>query len=897
MRTFLFLVGLTAFCATAPARAANTVPHVITVDTVKGRVYGFPPMASAGVIYVYDERDLALVTTVPVGTAIGVASPVDSERHRFFVVDPGTQSIVAIDTDDFTTQAIPVGVAVSRLLLDPVSHRLWALSPATNTIVAIADDLSSQSLVLAGLNFFSGPQVDVRNDRLVSALAAPSDTLTTIAGADMAVGTIPIGEIASVYFAIDPTRDRIYVGLPSSSVGVDPPVDARVGVLEADALAQEIPVPGTEMDLGFPPDVRLANPVGDEVWMGSGIFVASASRLRLATQVLSRNWGAVPELFDVVANKFTHDEQEGDVVDAIVDIDTKQEASLGNSVANALDPLRSRIFGASTEARVFDHARTSTTTIATGFGPGAVAIDPIANRIFVANRADDSVTVIDGATRSAQSVVVGDDPAAIAVNPATGRAYTANHLGDSVTVIDGATLATATIAAGDGPIAIAVNAAANRIYAVNQLGDSVTVIEGGDGSTRTVAAGHLPSAVAVDPVAGRAYVTNSGSGSVTVLMGSDLFAFTRAAGVAPGAVAVDATRKCAWVTNLGGNSVTRIGSDLTTQTIAVGIAPSAVALDAVTGRVFVANRAADTVTAIDPATFATTPAAVGDEPVALAVDPATHFVYVANRLGNSISRLDPIDLSARTFATGVSPLAIAANPVTQRVYAANYLSTNATEVDDFVAAPIPLTTAITSDPPEPSGTVALDLAATNGFPALPIQNIFVQLDDRAGPWTPATLAGDAATFTTAPLAPGLHVARAWASIGLEASAAIPIPGSVAAHPLVVPEREGTLSIELASTLSSVPPGGILPLDLSIGNDHSTLQSFALFLLLVGPGGTPSYPLASGLPLTFPSSMEFRPTINLPLPADAASGTWTIGGAVVQAGVGIVDQALLTFQVP
>jgi hypothetical protein len=236
------------------------------------------------------------------------------------------------------------------------------------------------------------------------------------------------------------------------------------------------------------------------------------------------------------------------------------------------------------------------------------------------------------------------------------------------------------------------------------------------------------------------------------------------------------------------------------------------------------------------------------------------------------------------------------NPITHTAYVANHLGTSVTELADFIATPLPVSTAITADPPAANGAVSLSLAATNGFPALPVQNVFVQLDDQMGPWEAAALSGDTGSFTTPPLAPGLHVARAWSSVGLESDAQIPIPGSVAALPLVVPAREGGLSFDLASTATSATPGNSFPLSLSIENGRSTLQSFALFLLLIGPGGSPRYTLAGGLPLRFPSSMEFAPTFNLLLPGDAASGTWTIGGAIAQAGVGIVDQDLLTFTV-
>jgi YVTN family beta-propeller protein len=64
-------------------------------------------------------------------------------------------------------------------------------------------------------------------------------------------------------------------------------------------------------------------------------------------------------------------------------------------------------------------AQTVTTTLAVGSGPQAVAINPVTNRIYVANYYSNNVTVIDGATNKTTKVGAGTQPQAIAVNPLT----------------------------------------------------------------------------------------------------------------------------------------------------------------------------------------------------------------------------------------------------------------------------------------------------------------------------------------------------------------------------------------------------------------------------------------------------------------------------------------------
>ena len=92
----------------------------------------------------------------------------------------------------------------------------------------------------------------------------------------------------------------------------------------------------------------------------------------------------------------------------------------------------------------------ATTEVPTGVCPTAVAVNPVTNKIYVANRGSrvffciscsnlGSVTIIDGKTNAA--ITIADPnarfPQAVAVNPATNKIYVANEGSSNVTVIDG----------------------------------------------------------------------------------------------------------------------------------------------------------------------------------------------------------------------------------------------------------------------------------------------------------------------------------------------------------------------------------------------------------------------------------------------------------------------------
>ncbi len=108
---------------------------------------------------------------------------------------------------------------------------------------------------------------------------------------------------------------------------------------------------------------------------------------------------------------------------------------------------------------VIDGVSNNSTTVNTGFYPRGVAVNPVTNRIYVANQCGNdlacnsggTVTVIDGATNNTQTVRVGVSPYAIAVDKVTNKIYVGNVgcVGGypcpnpgTVTVIDGATNST-----------------------------------------------------------------------------------------------------------------------------------------------------------------------------------------------------------------------------------------------------------------------------------------------------------------------------------------------------------------------------------------------------------------------------------------------------------------------
>jgi YVTN family beta-propeller protein len=353
----------------------------------------------------------------------------------------------------------------------------------------------------------------------------------------------------------------------------------------------------------------------------------------------------------------------------------------------AVNPVTNKIYVANFSGNtvsVIDGASNTIATINVGMGPSAEAVNTITNKIYVANFTDNSVTVIDGATNSTTSVTNGNGigPFALAVNPATNTVYVANQSSGNVTVLDGTTNTFSTVGAGTFPVAIALNPVTNQVYVVNGHGANVTVIDGATNNTTTIVTGTGPTAVAVNPVTNRIYVPNTGSNTVTVIDGATNNTTTVAAATMPFVVAVNALTNKIYVSNTGSNNVTVIdGATNNTATVAVGTFPNTIAVDSSTNQIYVGNSNSNNVTVIDGATNTTATLTAGSGPEAAAVNPVTDKIYIGNANSNNVTVIDGATNTTATVATGTSPNAVAANPATNQIYVANHNSANVTVID------------------------------------------------------------------------------------------------------------------------------------------------------------------------------------------------------------------------
>ena len=118
-------------------------------------------------------------------------------------------------------------------------------------------------------------------------------------------------------------------------------------------------------------------------------------------------------------------------------------------------------------------------SIPVGKGPSAIGVNLNTNTIYVANKEDNTVSVIDGKNNSkiGKDIPVGKGPSAIGVN--TNTIYVANKDDNTVSVIDinNNKNIGKDIPVGNGPSAISVNWITNSTYIAERIDNAVSVID------------------------------------------------------------------------------------------------------------------------------------------------------------------------------------------------------------------------------------------------------------------------------------------------------------------------------------------------------------------------------------------------------------------------------------
>ncbi|HET7731533.1 MAG TPA: YncE family protein [Usitatibacter sp.] len=320
-------------------------------------------------------------------------------------------------------------------------------------------------------------------------------------------------------------------------------------------------------------------------------------------------------------------------------------------------------------------AQSVAATVAAGSDPRAIAVDPVRNRIYVANEFSNDVTVLDGATLATTRVAVGRRPQHIGVNTTTNRIYVSNGTDASLSVIDGNTLAVTTLPTGGaGPIL--VDESINRIYVIRLgVADEVTYVNGNDHTWYTIATNsYSPVSMALNPSTRRLYVAHYATGDVRSIDTSSPSDFPPSVSIPiwskPVAVAANpSTNKVYAITEDSRGPIAVIDGNTNSPVFLApaghAAGPRALVANPLTNRIYAGF--ANEVIAIDGASNALTFIPTGAV-AAMALNPTANKVYALTSDG-ALSVIDGATHGVVTIGVPAGGRAIAVNPNTNRIYA------------------------------------------------------------------------------------------------------------------------------------------------------------------------------------------------------------------------------------
>ena len=304
----------------------------------------------------------------------------------------------------------------------------------------------------------------------------------------------------------------------------------------------------------------------------------------------------------------------------------------------------------------------------TGSYPVGVVVNPLTNKIYVANQYSNTVSVYDANTdKLIKTIPTGIFPYGIDTNLFNNRIYVTNRGSDDLTVIDGATDSVIdNITVGKSPVQVSVDQASSWVYVTNIDSNSVSVIDGITNVViRTINGINTPYGIGVNPVSNKIYVSNIANSTLTVI-DEDNYNFIKNIQVqkAPVGIDINEEKNLIYVANYGSDSVSIINGtdDMVISNLPVGVSPVGLKENPVLDKVYVSNIASNTVSVINESSFKkvkdieVNPSSIIEReeyPYAIptnikfpliasfvAINPMTNLTYVTNTASNTISLID-----------------------------------------------------------------------------------------------------------------------------------------------------------------------------------------------------------------------------------------------------------------
>lgn len=264
-----------------------------------------------------------------------------------------------------------------------------------------------------------------------------------------------------------------------------------------------------------------------------------------------------------------------------IDLSVQARLKVGDDpFAFAFNPARNEVYVLNNRSRsisVIDTVHNTVTgEIHLRLRPTAITMSP--NGAFAWVTAEDArgrgqLLQIDLPARSVIGRLnVGKDPSALQANAAGDRIIVANRKDDSVSIVDGTALRVlTTVSVGESPSQVLILPYGHKAFVLCPASNQVSIVDLQDGALLThVLVGNNPSQMILKPDGGELYVSNFGSNNISVIDTTDnQVSSTLLAGKGPMGMAVTPDGKTLYVANSQSSTVTPI--DLASRQIGMAI--------------------------------------------------------------------------------------------------------------------------------------------------------------------------------------------------------------------------------------------------------------------------------------------------------------------------------------
>jgi YVTN family beta-propeller protein len=315
-----------------------------------------------------------------------------------------------------------------------------------------------------------------------------------------------------------------------------------------------------------------------------------------------------------------------------------------------------------------------------GTDPVALAFDPENSRVYVACESANEVGEFNFSTLQSGGVVTGSfqAPDALAVNPSADQLFVADYSSATVTVVNTSSdTATGTAPVGSGPDALAYFATTNTVFVGNVGSQNITVRSAATGAlVGTAPLPFGPQQIVGDPAVGFLYVDNTTDVTIEVLdSATDAVEGSVAGYNGASTIALDPTTDWLYVAESVTNNLTVVAAATNSilASIRLGWTPEVVAYDSATGAFAYASPDTDLLTFVNATTGAFIQSfTTGRDPNSAMYDPVTECVYVTNDVSDSVTVVNGSTLQyTTTISAGVHPDAIALVEAYDYLFVAN----------------------------------------------------------------------------------------------------------------------------------------------------------------------------------------------------------------------------------